>query len=176
MTLFGDASPIECERRADEGRGDGHGRILGHIRDGECLVVRGFCGPDSEMEDAVVRSSCPVSVPVSVIVLLAPGASVPRRKLESFNGSEEEAAEKPKGKTAERTTLLIGIVALLRAVSVSVNGVPETISAGVSTDTESGVEETASAKDDFFTKMALESAVLKEKETGKRAPLPSRRI
>ena len=103
--------------------------------------------------------SCPRSVPVSVIVLLAFGSNVPRRKLELFKGSEDDATEKPKGNATARTTLFSGTVALERTASVKVKGVPETISGSVSTDTESGVEEIASAYEDFFTKTALEAVV-----------------
>ena len=56
---------------------------------------------------------------------------------------------------------------------VKVSGFPDTVSESVSTDTESGVEETASAYEDFFTKTAEEPLVPKEKDTGNTSACPA---
>ena len=103
--------------------------------------------------------SWPVRVPVSVIVLLAPGRIVPIRKLEPLKGSEESVTMKPKGKAPVRTTLSSGTVAFERTRSVNVSGFPDTVSASVSTDTESGVEEIESVYEDFFIKDVVEPPV-----------------
>ena len=53
-------------------------------------------------------------------------------------------------------TLLIGVLALLRASTVIVNGWPGTASVGASIEIESGAELIVSAYASFFTKVALE--------------------
>jgi hypothetical protein len=66
---------------------------------------------------------------------------------------------KPKGRVPVRTTLSSGIVAFERTRRVNVSGFPDTVSASVSTDTESGVEEIESAYEDLFMKDVVEPPV-----------------
>ncbi|MBI3572513.1 hypothetical protein HY091_03215 [Candidatus Kaiserbacteria bacterium] len=87
----------------------------------------------------------PASEPEMESVRLAPGGSVPNRKEEPESAGSEEESEKPKGSGAATTTFARGTGAFERAVSRMVNGLPETVSAGASTETESGVVDTASA-------------------------------
>ena len=64
-------------------------------------------------------------------------------------GNEESVRANPKGKELEIITLSSGTVAFERTFNVKVSGFPDTVSVSVSTDTESGVEVTASAYEDF---------------------------
>jgi len=80
--------------------------------------------------------------------------------------TDEESTENPKGNAPTRTTSESGTVAFERTETVRVRGFPDTVSAAVSTDIESGVEEIVRAYDDFFTKTASEPPVVYVRETG----------
>ena len=108
----------------------------------------------------------PSSVPVSVIVRLSPGFKVPSGKEGPAAGTDEEVSEKPKGSVLRTATSAIGTVALLLTWSVRVSDLPATVSAMVSADIESGVEEIASGYESFLTKVALEPVVPYERESG----------
>src|SRR3989344_1680126 len=88
-----------------------------------------------------VSPSWPSRVPVKVTVRLWPGGIVPSGKDGPADGTEEEVSEKPKGNVPRTATSSIGTVALLRTWSVRVRDLPGTVSAMVSADMESGVEE-----------------------------------
>ena len=119
--------PIKRKYCTDKRCGDSNRHILCHIRNRERLVVRSLGGTDCEMKDTlfiVLSCQCAGNPHLQTF---DPGASIPNKALELFNGRDDEVTKKPKGKAPVRTTFSSGIVAFELTVSIKVSGLPDTV-------------------------------------------------